>query len=250
MRRNTSSLMCPPGRSCRRRSGTGRMSSAAGPSSSSVPSSDRLSTLSPCVGREGGDVDQRLDVRVAGRGVGDHDAAVGVADEHDRAADRRQEAPEVGRVGGDAAQRVGGRDDLVAAVLELVDDAVPAGGVGEGAVDEDDGRLARLAVAGAAARAAKASARIATRCSESMTATLWSAGCAPRGSFDCLEHGQARRRPAVTPSPGASGRRPAAVDAARLVARDVVERPVVHEARHQQLRRASSRPPGARPRRS
>ena len=38
------------------------------------------------------------------------------------------------------------------------------------------------------------------------------------------------------PEPGRVRRRPAAVDAARLVARDVVERPVVHEARHQQLR--------------
>ena len=41
-------------------------------------------------------------------------------------------------VGGEAAQRVGGGDDVVTGVFQLADDAVPARGLGEGAVDEDD----------------------------------------------------------------------------------------------------------------
>ncbi len=84
------------------------MSSVAGPIWPSLPSWLSVRTVSPASGRVGGDVDERLDVRVAGRGVGDHDAAVGVADEHDRAADLAQHALDVGGVGGDAAQRVGG----------------------------------------------------------------------------------------------------------------------------------------------
>ena len=59
------------------------------------------------VERVGGDVDEGLDVGVAGRGVGDDGAAVGVADEHDRAGDRREERAQVVGVRGDAAQRVG-----------------------------------------------------------------------------------------------------------------------------------------------
>ena len=117
------------------------MSSAAGPSWSSLAERGEAQDGVALIGGVGGDVDERLDVRVAGRGVGDHDAAVGVADEHDRALDRAEEGLQVGGVGGHAAQRVGGRDDLVALVLELFLDAVPAGGVGEGAVDEHDGGL-------------------------------------------------------------------------------------------------------------
>jgi hypothetical protein len=50
------------------------------------------------IGGVGGDVDERLDVRVAGRGVGDDDAAVGVAGEDDRALDRAQVGLQIGRV--------------------------------------------------------------------------------------------------------------------------------------------------------
>ena len=64
-------------------------------------------------GGEGRDVDQRLDVRVADRGVGDDFAAVGVSGEDERTADGGQDAGQVGGVGGHAAQRVRRRDDRV-----------------------------------------------------------------------------------------------------------------------------------------
>ena len=70
------------------------------------------------VGHERGDVDQRLDVGVAGRGVGDDRATVGVSDEDDRPADAVQDAGEVRGVRRQAAQRVGRRDDGVAALLQ------------------------------------------------------------------------------------------------------------------------------------
>jgi hypothetical protein len=89
---------------------------------------------------EGGDVDQPDDVIGVGGGVGDHGAAVGVADGNDRAGDLRNRAGDIRRVVGDTAQRVGGGDDRDAGGEEALDDAVPTGGVGEGAVDEDDGR--------------------------------------------------------------------------------------------------------------
>ena len=48
---------------------------------------DELQERLPGVGREGVDVDECLDVAVAGRGVGDDGAAVGMADEDDRTGD-------------------------------------------------------------------------------------------------------------------------------------------------------------------
>ena len=70
--------------------------------------------------------------------VRDHHAAVGVADEHDRAVDGANQVADGGGVGGEAAQRVGGRDDAVTGVEQRVDDAVPARRLGERAVDEHD----------------------------------------------------------------------------------------------------------------
>jgi hypothetical protein len=90
---------------------------------------------------EGGDVDQADDVRGAGRGVGNDRAAVGVADQQHRAVDLVEEAGDVGRIGGHAAQRIGRGDDGVALPLQPLDDAVPAGRVREGAVHEHDCRL-------------------------------------------------------------------------------------------------------------
>lgn len=49
---------------------------------------DQYAELLALVGDERGDVDQRLDVGVAGGGVGDDGAALGVADQDDRALDR------------------------------------------------------------------------------------------------------------------------------------------------------------------
>src|SRR5690242_12868943 len=61
---------------------------------------DQYAELFALVGYEGGDVHERLDVGNASCGVGDHGAAVGVADQHDRAADRGKDAGEVGGVAG------------------------------------------------------------------------------------------------------------------------------------------------------
>ena len=97
---------------------------------------DQLLTL---VGREGGHVDQADDVLAAGGGVADHRTAVGVPDGEDGTGDLVEHAGDVRAVGGDAAQRVGGGDHLDSVGLEALDDAVPAGAVGEGAVDEHDG---------------------------------------------------------------------------------------------------------------
>ena len=70
------------------------------------------------VGGEGGDVDEGLDVGVAGGGVGDDGAAVGVAGEDDRSGDGVEDAGEVGGVVGQAAQRVGDTDDRVPLAFE------------------------------------------------------------------------------------------------------------------------------------
>jgi hypothetical protein len=61
-------------------------------------------------------------------------------DEQDRAVDLAEQAGGVGRIGGQAAQRIGRGDDGVALLLQPLDDGVPAGGVGEGAVHQHDRR--------------------------------------------------------------------------------------------------------------
>ena len=53
----------------------------------------------------------------------------------------REDGRDVGGVERDAAQRIGGGDDLDAARLQPLDHAVPAGAVGEGAVHEHDGDI-------------------------------------------------------------------------------------------------------------
>ncbi len=66
---------------------------------------------------------------------------VRVADEDERPLDAVEDPSQVGRVGFDAAQRVGRRDDGEAGGPQAVDDAVERRGLGEGAVHEHDGRL-------------------------------------------------------------------------------------------------------------
>ena len=73
--------------------------------------------FSPGVRREAVDVDEPGDLAGVGVDVGDHGAAVGVGDEHDRPVDRADEVADGCGVGGEAAQRVGGGDDVVAGVL-------------------------------------------------------------------------------------------------------------------------------------
>src|SRR5712691_9471471 len=98
------------------------------------------------IGGEGGDVNQGFDVGVAGGSVGDDLSAVGVPDQDDGSGDGGQDAGDVGGVGGDAAQRVRRGQHGVAALFQPCDDPAPAGGVGEGAVDQDDGGLGPVAV--------------------------------------------------------------------------------------------------------
>ena len=88
---------------------------------------------------ERGDEDEPADVAETGCRVGDHRAAVGMADGEDRPGDLPHEAGDVGGVVGDAAQRIRRRGHLDTRALEALDDAVPARRVGEGAVDEHDG---------------------------------------------------------------------------------------------------------------
>lgn len=85
------------------------------------------------------DVDQRAHGLQARRRLGDHHAAVGVADEDDRPADALDHVAHVGGVPGQSAQRVGDGDGGQAAAVQARDDAVPARRLGEGPVDQDDG---------------------------------------------------------------------------------------------------------------
>jgi hypothetical protein len=87
------------------------------------------------------DVHEPHDLAGVGVDVGDHHAAVGVGGEHDRAVDRADQIAERRGVGGEAAKRVCRRDHRVTRVEQRIDDGVPARGLGEGAVDENDGGL-------------------------------------------------------------------------------------------------------------
>lgn len=92
-------------------------------------------------GDEAGDVDQGPDVGVRGGGVGDHRAAVGVADQHQGAVDRGQVAGDVGRVAGEAPQGVGDGAYRIAVLAQPLYHRGPAGGIRPRSMDEDDGRL-------------------------------------------------------------------------------------------------------------
>ena len=72
-------------------------------------------------------------------GLGDDRAAVGVADEDHRFALRVDDALGRGDVVGERERRVLDDADVVAVLLQVVVDALPAGAVDETAVDEDHG---------------------------------------------------------------------------------------------------------------
>jgi hypothetical protein len=93
------------------------------------------------LGRERADVDEGGYLVTVGGGLGDHHAAIGVADQDHGCPDAGEHVPEVGGVTRNAAQRIGDGDRAYGLRLQLLDDAVPAGGFGEGAVHEDDGRF-------------------------------------------------------------------------------------------------------------
>ena len=117
--------------------GTGR--SVASPSMlpGNLPASAKQ--LSPSLRGEGVGVDEPDDVAGVRRNVGDHRASVGVCGEHDGPVDRADDVADGGGVRGNSAQRVGRGDHRVSGVEQHIDDGVPARGLGEGAVDENDG---------------------------------------------------------------------------------------------------------------
>jgi hypothetical protein len=89
------------------------------------------------VGHERRDVDERGDVGVVA-GLGDDDAAVGVADQHGRAAEAGEDLVSRGGVAGQ--RQVGGLHDCypVAVSGEVIVDALPARSVHEVPVHEHD----------------------------------------------------------------------------------------------------------------
>ena len=86
------------------------------------------------------DVDERLHLLVADRRDGDHVAAVGVADEHDRPAQGPQELGQVRGIAREIAKWVAEPDYGVPAVAQGADLGVEAGCVGPRTVDQDDRR--------------------------------------------------------------------------------------------------------------
>jgi hypothetical protein len=88
------------------------------------------------VGREGGDVDERLDVGVVA-GLGDDGPAVGVADEDGVLVLIEHPAGD-GDVVGERDRRVLYDGDLVTGLAQDAIDGLPAGAVDEAAVDEND----------------------------------------------------------------------------------------------------------------
>src|SRR5262249_22497210 len=93
------------------------------------------------VGDERVHIHQRLDVGVAGGGVGDDKSAIGVPDQDDGPGNGGQEVRQIGGVVADAAQRRGGGVHGEAVFLQLQDDRGAAGGVCPGAVLQQVGRL-------------------------------------------------------------------------------------------------------------
>ena len=88
-------------------------------------------------GAKGADVDQGRDVRV-GACFGDDGAAVGVADQHDRAVLGVEDPPGGGGVAVQGQGRVLHDADPESVAGERFVDALPAGAVNEAAVDEND----------------------------------------------------------------------------------------------------------------
>ena len=83
------------------------------------------------------DVNEPRDLRVVS-GFRDHHAAVGMADQHDRALGLCDDLPRGGNVVGQRRRRVLDDADVVATLLETIVDAFLAGAVDETAMHEDD----------------------------------------------------------------------------------------------------------------
>ena len=93
------------------------------------------------VGGERGDVHERADP-VMGSGLGDHDAAVGVADEDDRAVELVEDACRGCDVIGQRRRGVLDDAHVVSFGDEQVVDGLPSGAIDEATVDQDDRCLA------------------------------------------------------------------------------------------------------------
>ncbi len=91
--------------------------------------------------REGGNVDQGLDVGVSRTGIGDHTATVGMPDQHDRAVNSGDERADVLTVADHTAQRIGRGVTGEAEGLKPRDHIAPTGRIGERPVDQNNGRL-------------------------------------------------------------------------------------------------------------
>ena len=111
---------------------------------------DRRQLEAALAGQRGerGDVDEPDDLAGVGVDVRHDGAAVRVGDEDDRALDRADHVTDGSGVGGEAAQRIGDGGHGIPRVEQRIDDLIPARGLGEGAVDEDDGGAHRRSFRG------------------------------------------------------------------------------------------------------
>ena len=86
-----------------------------------LPGNCALMLLMAPLGRDVGiDVDQRLDVGVAGCGIADYEPSVGLSDKHDRAGHGLEIAVQVGRIGVRAANGFGGTSTVYPAACKRV----------------------------------------------------------------------------------------------------------------------------------
>ena len=116
------------------------------------------------VGHETGEVDEARHV-VGGAGHGGDRAAVGVTDEHDRGLGSwRGPRRQVGGVAVERAVRYGGRHDADPVVKQVRDDSAEAGGIGEGAVHENDSGLGHGGLPGRRRREANLTSKVWTIC--------------------------------------------------------------------------------------
>lgn len=91
------------------------------------------------VGDERRDVDQGADIRLALCRNGDHAAAIGMPGQYAPIGHGVEDRGDIGGIGVQPAQRIGGGEHRMPLGGKAFHDAVPAGGIGEGAVDEDYG---------------------------------------------------------------------------------------------------------------
>ena len=94
--------------------------------------------LSPASGAKAADVDEPDDLAGVGGDVGDHRAAVGMPDQQHRPIHAAHDVADGGGVAGEPPQRIGGSDHVVTRLEQVMNDAIPARGLGKRAMDEND----------------------------------------------------------------------------------------------------------------